>query len=59
MIINISIIIVLSNNHSLFKSAMNILNKFQDEYQKLWQYIIRPERTTYPETSLGPEVFTL
>ena len=38
---------------------MNLFNKLQDEYDQLWKYIIRPIRTTYPETHLGPEQFDL
>ena len=38
---------------------MNIFNKLQGEYDNLWKMIIRPERTTYPETALGPETFVL
>lgn len=38
---------------------MNLLNNLQEQYDQLWKYIIRPTRSTYPEKSLGPEVFEL
>lgn len=38
---------------------MQLFNKLQDEYDQLWKYIIRPIRSTYPETHLGPEIFDL
>ena len=38
---------------------MNLLNKLQGGYDQLWQHIIRPARTTYPDSDLGPETFIL
>ena len=38
---------------------MQFFNKLQDEYDQLWKYIIRPVRSSYPETQLGPEQFDL
>ena len=38
---------------------MQLFNKLQDEYDQLWKYIIRPVRSSYPETHLGPEQFDL
>jgi hypothetical protein len=36
---------------------MNFINKIQAEYEQLWKYIVRPERTTYPQAYLGPAKF--
>lgn len=38
---------------------MNLLNKLQSEYDQLWKLIIRPNRTPYPDSALGPETFIL
>jgi cephalosporin-C deacetylase-like acetyl esterase len=38
---------------------MQLFTKLQEEYDQLWKYIIRPARTPYPETALGPETFSL
>lgn len=38
---------------------MQLFNKLQGEYDQLWKHIIRPTRTTYPESALGPETFYL
>lgn len=38
---------------------MNIFNKLGEGYESLWKLIIRPERSTYSMSELGPEVFYL
>ncbi len=38
---------------------MSIFSKISNEYENMWKLIIRPERTTYPEGSLGPKNFQL
>lgn len=37
-----------------FVINMQFLNKIQGEYDQLWKYIVRPTRTPYPDTALGP-----
>ncbi len=38
---------------------MQFIGKIQDEYEQLWKYIIRPTRSSYPESFLGPLNFNL
>lgn len=38
---------------------MNIFNKLGEGYESLWKLIIRPQRSTYSMSELGPEVFFL
>lgn len=38
---------------------MNLFNKLEEGYESLWKMIIRPPRSTYPISELGPEAFVL
>ena len=36
---------------------MSFFNAIQKEYDQLWKYIIRPGKTTYNKSALGPKTF--